>query len=92
MAKCGNALNAERGGYMFAMRPKVADGKKFQRGAKGADMATIKIRTNCDFPPIPIRSFDWSAWIDGREEDGPYGHGATEVEAIADLKEQIDGN
>jgi hypothetical protein len=58
--------------------------------AKGADMATTKIRTNYDWPPIPIRSHDWSAWVDGREEDGPYGHGSTEEEAIADLKEKMD--
>jgi hypothetical protein len=47
------------------------------------------IRTNYDWPPIPTKVFDWSAWIDGREEDGPCGHGATEAEAIADLKEQL---
>jgi hypothetical protein len=53
-------------------------------------MATAKIRTNYDFPPIPIRSHDWSAWVDGSEESGPFGNGATEAEAIADLKEKMD--
>lgn len=40
-------------------------------------------------PPIPIRTSDWIAYIDG-EEDGPKGWGKTEAEAIADLKQQLD--
>ena len=55
-------------------------------------MAT-KIITNYDHPPIPVRSFDWSAVTDdydGAPDAGwqPVGHGATEAEAIADLMEQ----
>lgn len=34
-----------------------------------------------------IRAFDWCAYRDGREEDGIYGWGRTEHEAIADLLE-----
>ena len=41
-------------------------------------------------PPIPMRDHDWCACIDGQEEDGPYGWGATEAEAIADLKEKLE--
>ncbi len=54
----------------------------------------MNIKTHYDPPPIPNRSFDWSA-IDDDTYDGspdskcPVGHGATEEEAIADLKEQI---
>lgn len=48
-----------------------------------------EIKTHFDKPPIPAREMDWSAWIDGCEE-GPVGSGATEAEAIADLKEQIE--
>lgn len=40
-------------------------------------------------PPIPIRSHDWRAHFDGFEE-GPKGSGATEGEAIADLREQCE--
>jgi len=50
-----------------------------------------KIVTNFDYPPIPIRQFDWSA-IDDDTYDGegcPIGHGATEQEAIDDLLDQI---
>lgn len=47
-----------------------------------------KIITSHVFPPIPQRCFDWSAHIDGREE-GPYGFGRTEQEAIRDLKENF---
>ena len=55
----------------------------------------IRIRTNFDYPPIPVRSFDWSA-IDDDTYDGaddsncPIGHGATEQDAIEDLLEQIE--
>ena len=32
--------------------------------------------------PIPTRHFDWAAWLDGREEDGPFGNGATEADVF----------
>jgi hypothetical protein len=58
----------------------------------------MKIRTTHVYPPIPVRSFDWSAVDDDTydadcDQDGffstsPIGWGATEAEAIADLKEQ----
>jgi len=47
-----------------------------------------KIITNHDFPPIPVRMFDWSAHRDGYEPGDPLGQGATEAEAIADLLDQ----
>ena len=53
-------------------------------------MTKLKIITDYVNPPIPIRSMDWAAWIDGQEEFGPYGHGRTEAEALADLEEQIE--
>lgn len=52
----------------------------------------MKIRTTFDFPPIPDRSFDWSAideeTYDGAEDSGnrhQVGRGRTEQEAIDDL-------
>jgi hypothetical protein len=42
------------------------------------------------FPPIPVRSFDWAAWIDGTEERGPIGRGATREAAVDDLLEQLE--
>jgi hypothetical protein len=56
----------------------------------------MNIVTNYDHPPIPDRSFDWSA-VDDDTYDGapdthppcPIGRGATEAEAVADLLEQI---
>ena len=48
-----------------------------------------KIITNHVYPPIPIRTSDWSAHEDGTEETGPYGWGATEAEAVAELEELI---
>lgn len=48
----------------------------------------MKITTEYVFPPIPIRSHDWLAYVD--PEFGPFGTGATEQEAIAALKETQD--
>ena len=45
----------------------------------------MKIITVHTYPPIPVRDFDWHAYLDGREEDGEYGSGRTEAEAIKDL-------
>ena len=44
-----------------------------------------KMMTQNQFPPIPTRKMDWVAWFDGYEEDGRYGYGETEAEAIEDL-------
>lgn len=49
----------------------------------------MKIKTVCICPPIPNRSFDWVAYDDDGDESGPYGWGATEQEAIDDLKELL---
>ena len=51
-------------------------------------IGSATVKTNFDYPPIPIRSMDWSAWRDGREE-WHIGRGATESAAIADLREQL---
>jgi hypothetical protein len=40
-------------------------------------------------PPIPVRDHDWCAYVDG-DEEGACGWGRTEIEAIEDLKEQLD--
>ena len=56
----------------------------------------INIRTSHDYPPIPVRSYDWSAVNDDTydcdcDQDsfslGHIGRGATEQEAIDDLLE-----
>lgn len=54
----------------------------------------VMIHTNHDYPPIPVRSADWSAVTD--DYDGapdshcPIGHGSTEQEAIQDLLDQLE--
>jgi hypothetical protein len=62
-------------------------------------LPTPIIHTSFVFPPIPCRDFDWSAVTDDYDcdcdENGyysthPQGHGATELEAINDLLEQIE--
>jgi hypothetical protein len=37
----------------------------------------MKICTSYDYPPIPVRSADWCAWVDGTEEDALCGRGET---------------
>lgn len=69
-----------------------------------ATRQTLNISTNFDWPPIPVRSMDWSAVDDdtydasyeGEDENGshwscsPSGHGSTQTEAILDLLEQLE--
>lgn len=54
----------------------------------------MKIITHFVYPPIPDRRFDWSAVTDdycGAEDSHcPIGYGATEAEAVADLKAEIE--
>lgn len=45
----------------------------------------MKILTSYDPKPIPMRHFDWIAWIDGMEEEGPYGNGETREMALSSL-------
>ena len=53
---------------------------------------SLKINTDFEYPPIPLRCFDWAATYDDYFYDvdgGPVGRGATEAEAIADLLESF---
>jgi hypothetical protein len=50
----------------------------------------IKIETKCDPKPMPIRAFDWQATEEDYEPGLPIGYGATEAEAIEDLRRQLD--
>jgi hypothetical protein len=43
------------------------------------------IITTYEYPPVPVRSFDWSACFEGYEPGDPIGRGTTEAEAIAEL-------
>ena len=55
-----------------------------------AGNVAVKIKTRHVYPPIPDRSFDWAAWVEGSDEETRIrGTGATEAEAIADLREQL---
>ena len=51
---------------------------------------SLVIKTEHTNPPIPVRNMDWRAWIDGEEEEGVYGNGPTEEDAIQDLRDQLD--
>lgn len=52
---------------------------------------TLRIVTSHIHPPIPLRQFDWVAYLDGREEQTQfYGHGATEERAREDLRMNLE--
>ena len=50
----------------------------------------MKIVTRYWAKPIPMRDFDWCAFVEGTEETGPTGYGESEQEAVDDLKELLD--
>ena len=50
----------------------------------------IKIHLHFEYPPIPIREFDWCATDDNYEPGCPIGWGRTKEEAINDLIEQLE--
>lgn len=47
-----------------------------------------RIITEHCLPPIPLRQFDWTATRDSYEPGDPIGYGASEGEAVADLKQR----
>lgn len=50
----------------------------------------MKVVTQYAPPPIPLRGFDWTAIDDDTYDgSGPVGYGATEQEAIADLRDRM---
>jgi hypothetical protein len=51
----------------------------------GGDGSSRKIVTRNINPPIPMRQFDWRAFIEGEEKTGRHGYGRTEAEAINNL-------
>jgi hypothetical protein len=48
-------------------------------------MTRQKIVTDFVYPPIPIRSMDWSAVRDGYDAGDLIGRGPTELDAIVEL-------
>jgi len=53
-----------------------------------ARLAEGKIQTHNGSPPVPSNQFNWSAADYDYEPGYPVGYGATEAEAIADLRAQ----
>lgn len=52
-------------------------------------IAPSNIVTDYDPKPVPVRCWDWCATLVGYDAGDPIGWGATEQEAIEELKEQI---
>lgn len=51
----------------------------------------IRIKTSYVCPPIPCLGADWEAIDDATYDmDEPVGRGATEIEAVQDLLEQLE--
>lgn len=48
-----------------------------------------RIKTAYERKPISNRAYDWEAWDEDREGDGPVGHGPDELSAINDLKQML---
>lgn len=48
-----------------------------------ADRQVRKIVSDNIRPPIPVRRYDWVAYLDGDGESGARGYGETEQKAIA---------
>jgi len=49
-----------------------------------------RIIVECVNPPIPIRSFDWVAYLADHEPGSPQGYGSTAEEAVSDLSERME--
>jgi len=49
----------------------------------------LKISLDYIFPPIPIRRFDWCAYLEDHQEGDPMGWGKTRYEAVIDLMENM---
>jgi hypothetical protein len=58
------------------------------RKRSGVKVAAERIHVYFDYPPIPIRSMDWSAYRDSYEPGCLIGRGPTKDAAIIDLLEQ----
>jgi len=75
-----------------ASREAWDDRERAWEAVRRADLlASITVRTDHVFPPIPDRNSDWSA-VDDDTYDGPgspIGWGRTEQAAIDDLIEQL---
>lgn len=68
-------------------------GDEGRAGCCGEAGHAIRINTNYVYPPIPMRTCDWSA-VDDNYDGAPDSHcpigwGATEQEAVDNLMEQL---
>lgn len=68
----------------------LSSGERQFRIVGNGESRLYTVRTSFVERPIPTNAFDWQAWLDGCEEEGPVGTGATEADAVADLKGVIE--
>ena len=60
-------------------------------GSRMAATRELRITIYQEYPPIPMRTFDWCAWISG-EETGIVSWGSTSFTAVKDLIMQLEEN
>lgn len=72
---------------LFNHMDKVMDGIEARQRHRYAKVIVQQVN-----PPVPTRRWDYAAHIDGQEESALVGHGATEVDALRDLAEQLADN
>lgn len=49
----------------------------------------MNVKTSFEYPPIPVRQYDWMAYFPDLGEDGPTGRGENEADALRDLASQV---
>ena len=54
-------------------------------GIKDITQNTVTIKVSHDRPPVPVKFYDWSAYVDELHPDGPVGYGETKHRAIYNL-------
>ena len=86
-------MTARKPDRNFAVKPTVPELAEMCRQPKRLLLAgqMRSVQTENVYPPIPIRGYDWMAYLDGHEE-GPSGWGETEQQAIASLEESLAEN
>lgn len=65
----------------------MSNGGKIYKDSAGHER---RIVTTHEYPPIPLRGFDWCAYLDGDEELQRYGYGPSEDDAITDLLDLLE--
>lgn len=78
-------VGADQAAKRIALLPEIVKMQEALEELREVLRTSLTVQTSNTFPPIPDRRFDWCAYFEGREEEGPYGWGNTEAAALRDL-------